>query len=97
MPEPRQSQEYKLDLSPAAARDLRHLAKRVGAEQLKSIDEKIRSLALVPRPDGCEKLSGTGDVYRIRDGDYRILYAVLDDSRRVEIARVGNRKDIYRR
>jgi len=92
-----ETREYDLVVSPAATRDLRQLAKSLLPGQFQSIDKRISALARDPRPVGCEKLSGgKEDIYRIRDGDYRILYAVCDESRRVEIARVRDRKGVYR-
>lgn len=87
---------YSIEVSPAAARDLKQLAKHLDQAQLRSIDSKIQSLSRDPRPPGCDKLSGSDVIYRIRDGDYRILYGVFDPERRVEIARVRDRKDVYR-
>lgn len=49
-----------------------------------------------PRPAGVEKLKGSGE-YRIRQGDYRIAYTVHEVIRLVRVARVGNRRDVYRR
>jgi len=72
------------------------LAKLLPRPQLNSIDQKIESLADDPRPPASEKLAARDNIYRIRDGDYRILYAIDDEERRVEIARVRDRKDVYR-
>ena len=52
-------------------------------------------LASDPRPYGCEKLSGA-EKYRIRQGDYRILYEIDDSTKSVIIVKVGNRKEVYR-
>lgn len=57
---------------------------------------RIAALAEDPRPAGVEKLSGD-DKYRIRQGDYRILYLIEDDMLVITIVRVGNRRDVYRR
>jgi len=57
----------------------------------------VTSLADEPLPHGSQKLSGSERTYRIRVGDYRILYEVFTDSHIVEIQRVRHRKDIYRR
>ena len=57
---------------------------------------KIRALADNPRPPGCEKLSGE-DKYRLRQGDYRILYEIVDADVIVVVVRIGNRRDVYRR
>jgi len=89
------SSSYDVEVSPAASRDLKRLVKQ-SREQFEGIDQKIASLADDPRPFGSEKLSGSDNIYRIRDGDFRILYAVYDETRRVEIARVRDRKDVYR-
>jgi mRNA interferase RelE/StbE len=52
-------------------------------------------LADDPRPPGSEKLSGE-DRYRLRQGDYRVVYAVDDEQPLVEIVRIGHRRDVYR-
>lgn len=57
---------------------------------------RIRQLADDPRPPGCEKLSGE-EKYRLRQGDYGILYEIVDDDLVVTVVRIGNRKDVYRR
>ena len=62
--------------------------------------DRIRSvidgLAMDPRPTGVVKLAGRDD-YRIRVGDYRVVYAVDDDERMVLVARVAHRREVYRR
>jgi mRNA interferase RelE/StbE len=55
----------------------------------------VRPLASNPRPNGCEKLSGA-DKYRIRQGDYRILYEIDDTMRLVTIVKLGKRREVYR-
>ncbi|MGH7593119.1 MAG: type II toxin-antitoxin system RelE family toxin [Gemmatimonadales bacterium] len=56
---------------------------------------KIEGLARNPRPLGCEKLSGQ-EKYRLRQGNYRILYEIVDRELLVTVVRVGNRRDVYR-
>ena len=56
---------------------------------------KIEGLSRNPRPPGCEKLSGQ-EKYRLRRGDYRILYEIIDQRLLVTVVRVGNRRDVYR-
>ena len=56
---------------------------------------KIQGLATNPRPVGCEKLSGA-EKYRLRQGDYRILYEIVDRDLIVTVVKVGNRRDVYR-
>lgn len=60
------------------------------------IAKAIDSLAADPRPPGCRKPKGSGDGYRIRVGDYRIVYRVLDKVLVVYVIRIGRRGDIYR-
>ena len=57
---------------------------------------RIGLLADNPRPVGVEKLSGD-EKYRIRQGDYRILYEIVDDRLVVTVVRIGNRREVYRR
>jgi mRNA interferase RelE/StbE len=59
------------------------------------IVRRIQSLASDPRPSGCETLTGD-DRYRVRQGDYRVVYGVDDVAREVLIVKVGNRRDVYR-
>ena len=59
------------------------------------IIEDISSLAAAPRPTGCKKLKGYKNSYRIRVGDYRIIYEVEDKILRILVIAVGHRKDIY--
>jgi mRNA interferase RelE/StbE len=56
---------------------------------------KIEALAEEPRPDGAKKLKGTEGTYRVRSGDYRILYTIADDVLLVVVVTVGYRKDVY--
>jgi mRNA interferase RelE/StbE len=56
----------------------------------------VESLAQNPFPQGVEKLSGSESAYRIRLGDYRIVYEVVVEAKLVEIQRVRHRKDVYR-
>ena len=56
----------------------------------------VEALAQNPFPHGVEKLSGSEHAYRIRLGDYRVVYEVVTESKLVEIQRVRNRKDVYR-
>ena len=60
------------------------------------INDAIDALAADPRPHGAAKLAGRDD-YRIRIGDYRIVYAIDDQERLVVVARIAHRRDVYRR
>jgi len=83
---------YQLILLPRAEKELKKLPKK---EFLK-IDEIILQLADNPRPNGCKKLQGIADTYRVRVGDYRILYRIEDDRLIIEVIRIANRKDAYK-
>jgi mRNA interferase RelE/StbE len=84
---------YHIEVSPTAARQLKKIDGRV----LSQIAAKIDSLALEPRPHGCEKLSGYDDLYRVRVGDYRIVYGVEDRLVLIVVLKVGNRAEVYQR
>jgi mRNA interferase RelE/StbE len=60
------------------------------------VNDAIDGLALEPRPHGSTKLAGRGD-YRVRVGDWRIVYEVDDQRRRVILIRIAHRSDVYRR
>ena len=77
----------------------RSAAKELGGVPTKDrqrIVRRIEALAEEPRPAGAEKLSGD-DKYRIRQGDYRILYEIQDAQLVVAVVRIGNRREVYRR
>jgi mRNA interferase RelE/StbE len=74
-------------------KDLRKLP----PQEVARIVTAVEQLAQEPFPHGVEKLSGSDHTYRIRVGDYRVIYEVLTESRVVEIERVRHRKEVYRR
>jgi len=82
---------YSLFFKESVQKDLDGIPKK----DLRKILSRIKSLAADPRPPGCEKLTGH-DRYRLRQGRYRIVYAVQDEERTVTVVKVGHRKDIYR-
>jgi mRNA interferase RelE/StbE len=83
---------YTLLLKSSAERDLRRLARST----LERINAKILALREDPRPPGVGKLSGNLEGWRVRVGDYRILYQIDDADRTVIIVRVKHRRDVYR-
>jgi mRNA interferase RelE/StbE len=83
---------YSLLIKKSAERELRALPK----EDLRRVVERIRGLAHTPRPHGNEKLSGQ-ERYRIRQGDYRVVYAIDDEARMIEIIKIGHRREVYRK
>jgi mRNA interferase RelE/StbE len=69
--------------------------KKVPKADLKKILSRIEQLGNDPRPMGCEKLTGH-ELYRIRQGNYRIVYSIQDNELTVWVVKVGHRKDVYR-
>ncbi len=82
---------YRLFIKPSAVKDIEALPKK----DLGRVVGKIQSLANNPRPSGCEKLSGH-ELYRLRQGNYRILYTVHDADLIVVVIQVGHRREVYR-
>ncbi len=85
---------YRLQIKKSAAKELSAIA---GRKDRQRIVARIQQLADDPRPSGVEKLSGTKDKYRVRQGDYGILYEVQDDVLVVYIVKVGHRREVYRK
>jgi mRNA interferase RelE/StbE len=83
---------YKIEISNQAERDL----KRLPTALFERIVPEIKALAINPRPHGCAKLTGSRGDYRIRVGDYRVLYEIADQVRIVRILRVRHRREAYR-
>ena len=82
---------YSLFLKRSAAKEL----EAVAAKDRRRIVERLQSLATEPRAPGVEKLSGA-DKYRVRQGDYRILYTIDDATSAVVVVKIGHRRDVYR-
>lgn len=85
---------YSVVITKSAAKEIEAIASRKDRER---IDRRIRQLADDPRPPASIKLAGPYERYRVRQGDYRILYSIEDSIRIVAIVHVGHRKDVYRR
>ena len=83
---------YEILVKASAAKEIEDVPNR---KDRRRIIERIRSLGNEPRPPGCQKLSGQ-EKYRVRQGVYRIVYSVHDESLVVQIVKVGHRKDVYR-
>jgi len=83
---------YSILLAPPAERQLKSLTDSVQ----KRIVKRLKSLRENPRPQGVKKLAGEEDLYRIRDGDSRIIYTIQDKELIVLVVKIGNRKDVYR-
>ncbi|MBN2610901.1 MAG: type II toxin-antitoxin system RelE/ParE family toxin [Bacteroidales bacterium] len=81
---------YKLTIKKSAFKEINSLPKKV----LSNVVEVIDNLAENPRPEGCTKLKGKEKLWRVRTGDYRIVYSIDDKIEIVEINRVRHRKDV---
>ena len=68
---------------------------RLSAEMQDRVEAALRTLAKEPRPPGCRRLTNRGG-WRIRVGDFRIVYEIDDDQHAVTVFRVGHRRDVYR-
>jgi mRNA interferase RelE/StbE len=84
--------KYRLEVTATAERQL----KKIGREDRIRILRSISHLANEPRPDGCRKMSGYDAVYRIRAGDYRVIYEIDGKKIVIVILKIGHRKDVYR-
>ena len=82
---------YKVHFRESVEKDLSIIPKK----NLKRILQRVKMLADNPRPSGCEKLTGQ-ERYRVRQGQYRIVYSIQDYELTVWIVKIGHRKDIYR-
>jgi len=83
---------YSILLAPPAERQLKALTEPVQ----RRIVKRLRMLKGNPRPHGVKKLAGEEDLYRIREGDYRIVYTIQDKKLIVLVVKIGDRKEVYR-
>ncbi len=83
---------YQVLVERAAEKDL----KRLSSSARPKIVAAMKGLAETPRPPGCRKLAGAQNDWRIRVGDYRIIYEIADAIRIVRISRIRHRRDVYR-
>ena len=77
------------------ARSARKELESLGSHLLARIFPRIEALSRNPRPPGCRKLRGTRNLWRIRVGEYRIVYEILDDPGLIDVVAVRHRKDAY--
>ena len=85
---------YSVVLKPSAAKNIDEIDHRADRDR---ISRRLQSLADNPRPFGSEKLEGFEATYRVRQGDYRIVYDIDDANRTVFVLKIRHRKDVYRR
>jgi len=84
---------YRLLIKPSAAKEVEAIG---GKRDRQRVVFQIRALAAEPRRVGCEKLAGIEGRFRIRQGNYRVVYFVDDTARTVEVIKVGHRREVYR-
>jgi mRNA interferase RelE/StbE len=84
---------YDVALTSSAERELR----RLSGQLIARIMPRLETLASNPRPSGCKKLRGGDDEWRIRVGDYRVVYTIDDTELRVEVTRIRHRSEVYER
>jgi mRNA interferase RelE/StbE len=82
---------YLVTFAASARRELRDLP----ADAITRLLPKIRELARDPRPAGCKRLHGYKNRWRIRAGDYRVVYSIDDTNESVDITRIAHRKEVY--
>lgn len=85
--------EYRLQFKTSAAKELATVGTQADRNR---IIARIRDLSIDPRPRGCEKLAGYSDRYRIRQGNFRVVYLIDDQRREVTVYKVADRKNVYR-
>jgi mRNA interferase RelE/StbE len=84
---------YCVEVKPAARKELEALPDNV----LTRIVGKIESLGHAPRPTGCKKLKGYRDQWRVRVGDWRVVYIIDDAAKLVSVTRIAHRREVYKR
>lgn len=85
-------EKYELRIKPSAKKEIDALPK----QDRQHVVRRIQELATDPRPTGCLRLAGS-DLYRIRQGNYRIIYSIDQTEVVVVIVKVGHRRDVYKR
>ncbi|RKY07577.1 MAG: type II toxin-antitoxin system RelE/ParE family toxin [Planctomycetota bacterium] len=83
---------YKVDVGPKASKFVR----KQDAIVQQQLIRKLRELENDPRPHGCKRLQGKKNLYRVRSGDYRIIYTIKDNQLLVLVVQIGHRRDVYR-
>lgn len=83
--------KYKLLFKSSVTKDFRQIPNF----DVAAIVQRIGALADDPRPNGCEKLSGQ-ERYRVRQGNYRIIYEIVDDQLVVTVVKIGHRREVYK-
>ena len=82
--------KYSISIKPSALKELGDIQKKIAQQ----IAKKIGGLAENPRPMGSQKLSGQ-ERYRLRQGDYRIVYGIDDSNKTVDVVKIAHRREVY--
>jgi mRNA interferase RelE/StbE len=85
--------KYSVEVKPSARKELEALPD----ELLARVVRKLDSLRDAPRPTGCKKLKGYEDQWRIRVGDWRVVYVIDDAAKLVSVTRIAHRREVYER
>ena len=84
---------YRVVITPHARRQLL----KMSSDVLRRLEEAITGLGDEPRPQGARRLQGVEDLYRIRVGDYRVIYQIRDKAVVVLVVKIGHRREVYGR
>ena len=84
---------FTIEIKPSAGKELDALDDALFAR----VDRKILALAQNPRPPGCKKLRGYKNLWRIRVGEWRVLYTLDDAAQLISVTRIAHRREVYRR
>ena len=84
---------YTVLLAPAAERRIKTLDRPLQQR----VTKRLAKLGDNPRPHGVDKLAGADDLYRVREGEYRIIYTIQDKELIVLVVKIGHRKEVYRK
>ncbi len=82
---------YKVALAASAEKELLALP----AKMIARIMPRLEALAASPRPSGCRKLTGGDNEWRIRIGDYRVIYEIDDTAKTIDVTRIAHRREVY--
>ena len=85
--------DYSIEVKPSARKELEALPDDLLARVL----QKMEALSATPRPAGCKKLKGYRDQWRVRVGDWRVVYIIDDPAKLVSITRIAHRREVYER
>jgi mRNA interferase RelE/StbE len=83
---------YRLIIKPSAEKQLSHLPRAIAVR----VADRLEELADIPRPAGAVKLTGSKNTWRVRIGEYRIVYEIEDEGRTVLVTIIAHRREVYR-